>query len=116
MLITALLLASLLPPGAAGTTPCARMTAGEQTAADAGMAEHDLAGGKKRNRRSRLPRNRSGLPFEEEDSRAPSPKASASGTIAWVPCLSTDPSFHAHPSNLDAVPGKRYLILHVLLI
>ena len=116
MLITALLLASLLPTGTAGTTAGVRMTAGESMAVSAATVEHDLTGDKKRNRCPRRPRNRSGLPFEEEDSRAPSPKASASDIVAWVPCLHGDLASRPHRENRDAAPGKRYLILHILLI
>jgi hypothetical protein len=116
MLTTALLMASLLPAGAADRMPCARIMGGERMAVGAATAEHDLLSGKKRNRRPRGPRNRSGLPIDEEDNRADSSKAPTAGFVAWVPCLIPHFLLHAHPADPDAISVRRYLVLHVLLI
>lgn len=116
MLSIALLLASLLPASTSGSMVHAPAAGGERLTAGFGSAESGSACGKKRNRRPRLPRNRSGLPFEEDEDRADVPKVSGAGNVVSAPSAAREFTHHAGPAHRDTVTGKRYLILHILLI
>jgi hypothetical protein len=116
MLSAALWMAFLLPAGGTGFTPHVPVSGEERLTAGSPVTQHRFLTRKQRQRGPRRPHNRSSQPFEEEDNRADSPVKVATGVVTRV-SPSTDPvTLHVRAEHVGPGQGKRYLILHILLI